>query len=61
MPKFNVDAIVMAKMEMPIIADTEEAARAKFMEIARYEMELDGYSEITFDISRIQPDSATGG
>lgn len=55
MSKFSVIALVMAKIEMPIMADSEEAATAKFKEIAKFKMEQEGYSEIAFDISSLTP------
>jgi len=39
MSKFNVVAVVMARIEMPIVADSAEAAAAKFEEIAKFKME----------------------
>jgi hypothetical protein len=55
MSKFDVIALVMARVELSIMADSEAAAATKFKEIAKYKMEQEGYSEINFDISSLTP------
>jgi hypothetical protein len=55
MSKFNVIAVVMARVELSIMADSDSEAAAKFKEIARFKMEQEGYSEINFDISSLTP------
>jgi hypothetical protein len=50
-----VIAVVMARVELSIMADSDSEAAAKFKEIARFKMEQEGYSEINFDISSLTP------
>jgi len=57
MPKFHVIAVVMAKVELPIVADSAAAAAAKFVEIAKYKMEQERYSEVAFDVSSVTPET----
>jgi hypothetical protein len=42
---------------LPIVADSAAAAAAKFVEIAKYKMEQERYSEVAFDVSSVTPET----